>query len=223
MYKKILLIPCFLSALLLTSCGLCKEISNSNCESVSSNTKYKIGITNDLGEQYIVEYEKYNGFPNKRMKIKIFESEKLIISYWSEFNDNYIPNEILYLFTENNCEYYFVADTVNDFVVLFGNEIFESHGNQLFINVDYSEIKSTSDYLTLSQKIRDNVNKEELVDKFKTCNYDDSNIVKLYDFSDFNWIFYLLYIVNSLNNNLSLLKNKNLVPLDSKQKLWYIL
>ena len=44
------------------------------------------------------------------MKIKIFESEKLIITYWSEFNDNYIPNEILYLFTENNCEYYYVAN-----------------------------------------------------------------------------------------------------------------
>ena len=184
MYKKIPLVLCFLSTLLLTSCGLWKETSNFNYESVPSNPKYKIEITNDLGEQYIVEYEQYNGFPNKRMKIKIFESEKLIITYWSEFNDNYIPNEILYLFTENNCEYYFVANAVNDFVVLFGNEIFESHGNQLFINVDYSEIKSTSDYLTLSQKVRDNVDKELLIDKFKTCNYDDSDIIKLYDLSD---------------------------------------
>ena len=184
MYKKIPLVLCFLSTLLLTSCGLCEGTSNFNYESVPSNPKYKIEIANDLGEQYIVEYEKYNGFPNKRMKIKIFESEKLIISYWSEFNDNYIPNEILYLFTENNCEYYFVANAVNDFVVLFGNEIFESHGNQLFINVDYSEIKSISDYLTLSQKIRDNVDKELLIDKFKTCNYDDSDIIKLYDLSD---------------------------------------
>lgn len=45
-------------------------------------------------------------------------------------------------------------------------------------------LRSTSDYLTLSQKIRDNVNKELLVDKFKTCNYDDSDIIKLYDLSD---------------------------------------
>ena len=104
MYKKIPLVLCFLSTLLLTSCGLCEETSNFNYESVPSNTKYKIEIANDLGEQYIVEYEKYNGFPDKRMKIKIFESEKLIITYWSEFNDNNIPNEILYLFTENNCE-----------------------------------------------------------------------------------------------------------------------
>lgn len=100
-----------------------------------------------------------------------------------DFLINVTQNEVSYLFTDSNCKYYFVADAV-DFVFLFGNEIFESHGNQLFINVDYSEIKSISDHLTLSQKIRDNVDKELLIDKFKTCNYDDSDIIKLYDLSD---------------------------------------
>ena len=31
-----------------------------------------------------------------------------------------------YGFPDSDSEYYFVADAVNDFIVLFGNEIFES-------------------------------------------------------------------------------------------------
>lgn len=43
-----------------------------------------------------------------------------------DFLINVTQNEVSYLFTDSNCKYYFVADAVNDFVVLFGNEIFES-------------------------------------------------------------------------------------------------
>ena len=78
-------------------------------------------------------------------------------------------------------DYYIVANEFNYFVFVFGSDIFESHGNQIQINVNYSDIKSIDDYTTLSKTMQKNIDKQELIDKFQACDYDDKYILELYD------------------------------------------
>ncbi len=47
------------------------------------------------------------------------------------------------------------------------------------------QLMTLSFYLEMKY-LNHNVDKEALIDKFKTCNYDDSDIIKLYDLSDSN-------------------------------------
>ena len=76
--------------LLLSSCDYNIEFSNLEYISDIDHLENTVEVTNNLGEQYRVEYEERNGFPNQRMKINIFKLDERIISYWSKFGKNYI-------------------------------------------------------------------------------------------------------------------------------------
>ena len=166
---------------LLSSCDYYNEMSNLEYISDIEHLENIVEFTNNLGEQYRVEYEERNGFPSQQMKINIFKSEEHIISYWSKFGENYIPQKMLYLFTNKESDYYFVANEFNYFIFIFGSEILESHGNQIQINVNYSDIKSIDDYIVLSKIMQKNIDRQELIDKFQACEYDDKYILELYD------------------------------------------
>lgn len=166
--------------LLLSSCDYNIEFSNLEYISDIDHLENIVEITNNLGEQYSVEYEERNGFPSQQMKINIFKSEERIISYGSKFDKNYIPKKILYLFTDNDYDYYYIANNYNDNIVKYNKTSFELY-NPVVINVDYPEMKYVDRHILLSETMQKNIDRQELIDKFQACEYDDKYILELYD------------------------------------------
>ena len=166
--------------LLLTSCDYNIEFSNIEYISDIEHLENIVEVTNNLGEQYRIEYEKRNGFPSMRMDIKIYKSEKLIIKYGSNYDKNYIPQKILYLFADDNYDYYFISDYFHESITKSVSTKNEGH-NLKTINVNWSEIKYIDDYISLSKIMQKNIDRQELIDKFQACEYDDKYILELYD------------------------------------------
>lgn len=156
------------------------EFSNPEYISDIEHLENIVEVSNNLGEQYIVEYEKRNGFPSQRMKINIFKSEELIINYNPKFDQNYIPNRILYLFTDDNFEYYYIANNFNENIVKYNITSIELY-TPVVINVNYSEMKYVDWHISISETMQKNIDRQELIDKFQTCDYDDKYILELYD------------------------------------------
>ncbi len=165
--------------LLLSSCDYNIEFSNLEYISDIDHLENTVEVTNNLGEQYRVEYEERNGFPNQRMKINIFKLDERIISYWSKFGKNYIPKKILYLFADDNYDYCFISNDIHEYIVkcMINYERYDP----LIIDVDYSDINSIDDYIVLSKIMQKNIDRQELIDKFQACEYDDKYILELYD------------------------------------------
>ena len=180
MYKLIASVFAILTTILLSSCNY-NEFSNIEYVSNTEHLENVIEITNKLNEQYSVEYEERNGFPSQRMKINIFESDKLIISYWSKFDSNYIPNKILYLFTDNNYDYCFIANDTHEYIVrcVIDNERYDP----LIIDVDWTEVEYMDSYTALSETMQRNIDESELIERFEICDYDYDAIIKLYNLS----------------------------------------
>lgn len=165
---------------LLSSCDYYNEMSNLEYISDIEHLENIVEVTNNLGEQYMVEYEERNGFPSQQMKINIFKSEERIISYGSKFDKNYIPKKILYLFADNDYDYYYIANNYNDNIVKYNKTSLELY-NPVVIDVDYSEMKYVDRHISLSETMQKNIERQELIDKFKACEYDDKYILELYD------------------------------------------
>lgn len=167
--------------LLLTSCDYNIEFSNIEYISDIEHLENIVEVTNNLGEQYRIEYEKRNGFPSMRMDIKIFKSEEFIINYWTKYDGNYIPNKILYLFTDDYYyDYYFISDYFHESITKSINAKNELCDPET-IDVDWSEMKNIEYYISMSKTMQKNIDRQELIDKFKTCEYDDKYILELYD------------------------------------------
>lgn len=166
--------------LLLSSCDYNIEFSNFEYISDIEHLENIVEVTNNLGEQYRIEYEKRNGFPSMRMDIKIYKSEELIIKYGSNYDANYIPQKILYLFTDDNYDYYFISDYFHESIT---KSINAKNGlcDPETIDVDWSERKNIEYYISLSKTMQKNIDRQELIDKFQACEYDDKYILELYD------------------------------------------
>lgn len=163
-------------------------------EEEKSYQKGEKTITNTLGESYTINYREYTGFPDQLMAIDISNDRKLI-HLDCEMKNSLVPDEIVYLFSDNFIEYYYAAGDHSEYkgkhesqysrpfnFFFAANSIFEK-GDDIFFDerpklTEYSYNKN----LELAQMLRRNITRTELVEKFHACGYDDTFVLKVYDY-----------------------------------------
>lgn len=143
-----------------------------------------IKITNRLDEHYKVEYTERNGFPDQQMDVKIYNAEQCIAKYTTEYENKYIPNRILYLFSTNDCDYFFLSNENADYVFWYDKSTITTKNNIIIISVEKSKIEKVDEYAELSKKMKRHIDKQTLIDKFEICEYDSTDIIILYELVD---------------------------------------
>lgn len=144
-------------------------------------------VTNELGESYTIKYEDYFGFPDQLMAVDISNNRRLI-RLDCELKHGFVPNEMVYLFSENSTEYYFAAGnyfgrTREQFHFIFTADSMFQKGETLFFDerTDLSE-SAHNDNSELAETLWHNITRTELMEKFRACGYDDTFILKVYGF-----------------------------------------
>lgn len=143
-----------------------------------------IEITNTLEEKYRVEYVERNGFPDQQMNVKIYNVDQCIADYTTECENKYVPNKILYLFSSDNCEYYFLSNENADYVFWYNKSTVVTKNNIIIINAENSKMKKSDKYVELSKEMQQHIDKETLSNKFEICEYDSTDIMSLYELAD---------------------------------------
>lgn len=163
--------------LYLSLCGC--EIINSildDQEYVAENgDKGSYTITNALDEEYCVEYQERLGLKDLYYDFQVYCSDSKILSYTVKIRDKekYMPSKILFLFSIDNCYYYYyVCDqTDSSYEAIATYDIQSKKRSEYNLEIDFEEI----------QKILHNgISGEELEDKIRSCGYPE-NILELYD------------------------------------------
>lgn len=106
-----------------------------------------------------------------------------------------VPDEIVYLFSENFIEYYYAAGDHSGykgghasiysrpFNFFFSADSIFQKGEDFFLDerpklTEYGRSKN----LELAEWLRRNITRTELVEKFRACGYDDTFVLKVYDY-----------------------------------------
>lgn len=138
-------------------------------------------IKNNLDEQYLVSYREKPGFPDKNMDIQIYRDNEIIADYSTQYNDRYMPKEIMFLFNyEDNCFYFIRNDAACS--------IFKSSKTQskkMLLRDNYLELPDSmkQEYLELSKLMKKNIKESELIYNFNKCGYSYDDIIDLYYFA----------------------------------------
>ena len=173
----------FTSLQFLSGCTEDYSIQNDYSDTNAKNASASLCISNELGEKYDVAYQESNGFPDRLMDIEIYKvdetTKREICNYSTEFNEKYIPKEIMYLFGDKY-DYYYIADEEYIYIISIYAKTGERH-KQMRININYSKVKYIDEYLDLSKILNNNISRDELINRFNTCQYDSTSILKLYD------------------------------------------
>lgn len=162
-----------------------------NCFLITAceNTDYERNtytITNNLNEKYDIVYKKKAGFPDISMDVQIYKEDRKIADYSTQYDDRHMPEKIIFLFN-NQCELFYM-ETIDAFYIFVcgnkkANQVELTH-NEIQLRDDYNELPNSlkAEYLKLSNIMQKNISRQELIDKFQTCEYDDKYILELYDF-----------------------------------------
>lgn len=72
------------------------------------------------------------------------------------------------------------------YIFVYGNkkaDQVELTHNEIQLRDDYNELPNSlkDEYLKLSNIMQKNIDRQELIDKFQACEYDDKYILELYD------------------------------------------
>lgn len=164
------------------------EDYTSTMEAEAQNyVKGEKNVTNALGESYTVKYEEHFGFPDQLMAVDI-SNNRALIHLDCELKRGLVPSELVYLFSDNSIEYYYAAGnyfgrTREQFHFIFTADNLSQKGEELFFDerTDLSEL-AHNDNSKLAETLRRNITRTELMEKFRACGYDDTFILKVYDF-----------------------------------------
>lgn len=149
-------------------------------------------ITNKLGERYRIKYkEQINNIQPNRLELEII-SDDILLKYSIEKSksDYNIPEHVLRLFHDGNTDYYLAMSGDED--ILFTYNLNKHYGSMINYH-DYEEWKKRNcsdevlknichENIELAEIFRCNITRTDLIEKFRACGYDDSFILKVYDF-----------------------------------------
>ncbi len=143
-------------------------------------------VTNKLNESYMIECTDNGGFPDPCVLFDIsINNNELIFNYEMENKDEHYPKEIVYLFNNGSDQYYYISSNVSSFVAINykKNSIF-FHKSIFSIGDLKGSAIDDPDYIALSKQLRDHLTRQELIEMFDTCGYDNKSIIELYDLAD---------------------------------------
>lgn len=179
MLKLLIAIFLMIIAALLTGCSY--NYDNVLNENFVTET---IEITNNLDEQYRVEYIEKNGFPDQQMYVKIYKAEQCIADYATEYENKNIPNKILYLFSTDDCDYFFLSNENADYVFWYNISTITTKNNIIIISVENLKMREADKYVELSKEMQRRIDKQTLSNKFENCEYDSTDIMSLYELAN---------------------------------------
>ena len=146
-------------------------------------------LTNNLNEEYVVEYTEYSGFPDTNVKFTVYYSEKEILKYNGEFKniEQLKPHKLLLLCSTPKCDFYFMETNYSDYIITDGHMDWKFHDNKAEINQNYIESEmfdiNKDGYLELSKELQDNTDKTSLIKRLKTCGCNYSDVINIYNLS----------------------------------------
>lgn len=171
------------------------EDNTSAMEAEAQNyVKGKKSVTNALGESYTVEYREHNEIPDQLMAIDI-SSDRKLIRIDCKMKNSLVPEEIVCLFSENLIEYYYatgdhsgykgghVSKLNRPFHFFFTADSIFQDGEKIFFDErrELTEI-GHKENLEFAKTLRRNITRTKLVEKFRACGYDDTFMLKVYDY-----------------------------------------
>lgn len=135
-------------------------------------------ITNGAGEVYTVKYKEYFGFPDMGMTVEI-SADRPLIKYDLDFGLDSVPDRVMYLFGDGSLDYYYAGDE-RDFIFVY-DRLTQCDDMLSFFEKPRTE-SMCEDNISLSQTFQRNIKRSELTEKFRVCGYDDTFILKVYDY-----------------------------------------
>ena len=157
-------------------CG-CEIVGNilSDQEYVAENgDKGSYVIKNALKEEYRVEYQERLGLKDRYYDYQVYYSDSKILSYSVKIREkeHFKPSKMLFLFSADNCYYYYYACDKTDY-------IYEAIAVYDVESTERSEYSFKKDSEEIQKILRDCISRKELEDKIYSCEYSE-NILELY-------------------------------------------
>lgn len=144
-------------------------------------------LTNNLNENYIVEYTEKSGFPDTFVDIVIYNSEKKIADYSpGDYKDieTLKPQKIIFLCNTDDYELYYIGNENIDDILINGENDLGFNNNKANIHtkfIDYARETQEDRYFKLAEDLKNYYTKPQLIDKFEKCGYDYTAVMYLYD------------------------------------------
>ncbi len=186
---------CIIAAVIFLCLGGCRYIFNTlfnmvNWEYIAtiyhelkeeekSYAKGENTITNGLGEVYKIKYKEYFGFPDMGMTVEI-SADHPLIKYDLDFGLSSVPDRVMYLFGDGSLDYYY-AGNEHDFIFVYDR--LTQRGDRLSFFEKPRTGSMCEGNISLSQTFQRNIRRSELTEKFRVCGYNDTFILKVYDYS----------------------------------------
>ena len=161
------------------------DIIKENTEEAEKYVKGENNITNALGESYTVKYKETCGFPDHFLKIEI-SANSTLLTYSTKFKGlGRVPKRVLHLFRKSGTEYYFAGSDNSEFIFAYDTRArrgerlnFDERG---YFTGEYAE-HILSGNLEIAETLRRNINRDALREKSRKCGYDDTFVLKVYDY-----------------------------------------
>lgn len=186
MSKVLFLLLIMSLCLCLSGCGFFTtlnemyEYHTSTMEAEAQNyVKGEENVTNELGESYTIKYKEYFGFPDMGMTVEI-SADRPLIKYDLDFGLDSVPDRVMYLFDDGSLDYYYAGDK-RDFIFVYDR--LTQRGDMLRFFEKPRTDSMCEDNISLSKTFQRNIKRSELTEKFRVCGYDDTFILKVYDYS----------------------------------------
>ncbi|MDE6502620.1 MAG: hypothetical protein K2L10_11090 [Ruminococcus sp.] len=193
---------------MLTSCGAIKMVLDFIEEAHTDYPVITYEIENTVDGKYTVTYQLRTGFPDTAVDVEIKKSDDVIykydtdwkgttnienISVWNKTET--LPEKIVYLCEYDGGDVYYVQ---NNTPLPYGSNIskpmckivydgenipdFMGYDNSLCIS-EYKLAHQQETIRKTAEFLQENISKQEIIDIFNKCGYDDKYILDIYRYS----------------------------------------
>lgn len=184
--------------LMFTSCG--------TTESFFESTDYPVvtyEIENSVDGVYNVTWQNSTGFPDTILNVEVKKDDKVIYKYVCDEKGNQSrPEKVVHLFEYDGGDVYYIQNNTPSpygsgvskplcFVVYDSENVpdFMDNNNSICINnIDNSGIGNpelwSKTFESASEFLRENITEQEIVDIFDKYGYDNTYILKIYNYSE---------------------------------------
>ena len=174
MIKIITFVSVLLLCLSLCGCEVIKGILKDQEYVAENGDKGSYTITNALDEEYYVEYRERLGLKERYYDFQVYCSDLKILSYSVKKRDKeeFKPSKMLFLFSVENCNYYYYACDRND-------SLYEAIAVYDVKSTERSQYSFKKDTEEIQKMLHNGISRKELEDKIYSCEYPE-NILELY-------------------------------------------
>ncbi len=151
------------------SCAENEHANNFEIYEISNNT-----------DKYTVKYKIRDGMPDDIINFQIYHEDNIILNYSTDYKNKCFPNKLLYLFSHENADYYYMSTDLYEYI--FVSSEIKNGDNLMGIDVIHNDKDAyNEEYKTISNIMKDKLDKKDLIDMFQKNGYSYDKIIGLYD------------------------------------------